>query len=51
MQPTRTLLDLLVDYYGARRYAREQALKAEPRQLPEPVDAELEQASRFPFLP
>lgn len=53
MQPTQTLLELLVEYYGARRYAREQALKAKASQLiePRPADTALEQTSRFPFLP
>ena len=52
MQPTQTLLDLLVEFYSARRYAREEALKAERKteQLSAP-EAALERVSRFPFLP
>jgi hypothetical protein len=52
MQPTQTLLDLLVEFYSARHYAREQALKAKDQaELLPAAEAALEKASRFPFLP
>ena len=52
MQPTQTLLDLLIEFYSARHYAREQALKAQGEIEPLPTaEAALEKASRFPFLP
>jgi len=53
MQPTQTLLDLLVEFYSARR-----AAGAAPQEAPSlnaaetlPSDTALERAAHFPFLP
>jgi hypothetical protein len=50
MQPTQTLLELLVEFYAARKSRRPEGAKPHPIE-PLPIEAALEKKSRFPFLP
>ena len=53
MEANQTLLDLLVEFYGARKPELRNAGPARTAQPIEslPLDTALETASHFPFLP
>ena len=53
MEANRTLLDLLVEFYGARKPELRNAGAARTAQAIErlPLETALEKVSRFPFLP